>query len=171
MKTLFDNWSISDTGIITKPDLDRMLTRNTNIICVGDMQYWDEILLLRVSEIYSNTPFWIAIYNECKVSPSVLFLNKRDCLLICTDHRIEIIDLKKQKSIMYKEILGCFLFAKQISDRILIISEIGIYILNNRYQEILNQPTDLIERFNISNELLSYKTLSGTNELDITQYR
>lgn len=170
MNLLFGNWIIKIIGKASKSDLDRILIRNSVAIILGDESYWEEIFLLYVSSTDGTSQFWIAVYSESSTTPSVIYREGGDCIVIGYNHEIAVIDLNIPEIIIEKQLHGYFHYAKYIENMLIILSEVCILILNNEYQEIFNQPTDVIESFKFSDKLLEYKTHSGQQTFDTSKH-
>lgn len=168
MNLLFGDWIIKVIGKVSKSDLERMVTRNVPIIAVGEESYWEEISLLFVNSTNGDAKFWIAIYSENNINPYIVCHIDRDRLVIGFNQKLVIIDLNVHKILIEKELYGNFQFAKYVENMLFILSEIGIFILDNENHEIFNQPTDVIESFIFSGNLLIFKTHSGTHTIDIS---
>jgi len=145
-----------------------MVIRDIKIITVGEESYWEEISLLFVNSTNGDSNFWIAVYSENNINPNIVCHVNRDRLVIGFNQKLAIIDMNIPKILIEKELYGNFQFAKYTENMLLVLSEIGIFILDNENHEIFNQPTDVIESFMFSDNLLICKTHSGTHEVDIS---
>ena len=145
-----------------------MVIRDIKIITVGEESYWEEISLLFVNSTNGDSKFWIAVYSENNINPNIVCHVNRDRLVIGFNQKLAIIDMNIPKILIEKELYGNFQFAKYTENMLLVLSEISIFILDNENHEIFNQPTDVIESFMFSDNLLICKTHSGTHEVDIS---
>ena len=171
MNLLIGNWIIKLVGKISKNDIDRVISRNAAVIAVGEDSYWEEVFLLFVNSTNGVSQFCIVLYSETNVIPYIVCHDSKERLIIGYNHKLAVIDLISTKIIMEKELDGIFCYAKHIDDILIVLSEIGIFILDSEYRELLNQPTDIIESFEFSGNLLLCKTYSGTHTINISKYK
>lgn len=166
MNLLFGNWIIKMVGNISKSDLDRILIHNNIVISLGEDSYWENIFLLDIGSVNDNSRLLIPVFSESSIEPSIL-INNNNQLIVGFNKKISLIDLDMQQVIIEKELPHNFIFAKYIGDKLVVIFEIGIVILNSNYQEIFNRPTDVIEKFEFLGNQILYKTCLGTEEVNM----
>lgn len=165
MNLLFGNWILKMVGNISKSDLDRILTHNNIVISLGEDSYWENIFLLDIDSVNNSSRLLVSVFSGSSIEPSIMINYNQ--LIVGFNKKIALIDLDMQQVIIEKELPHNFIYAKYIGDKLVVIFEIGIVILNSKYQEIFNRPTDVIEKFEFLGNQILYKTCLGTEEVNI----
>lgn len=166
MNLLFNNWIIKMVGNISKSDLDRILTHDNIVLSLGEDSYWEKIFFLNIDSVIDNSRVLVPVFFGGSIEPSIM-INGNNQLLIGFNRKIVLIDLDMQQVIIEKELPHNFIYAKYVGDKLVVIFEIGIVIFNSKYQEIYNQPTDVIEKFEFLGNRIIYKTCLGTEEVNM----
>ena len=165
MNLLFGNCILKMVGNISKSELDRILIHNNIVISLGEDSYWENIFLLDIHSVNDNSRLLVPVFSESSIEPSIMINNNQ--LIVVFNKNIAFIDLDTQQVIIEKELPHNFIYAKYIGDKLVVIFEIGIVILNSKYQEIFNRPTDVIEKFEFLGNQILCKTCLGTEKVNI----
>jgi len=168
------NLNINDSivtvmGKISKSDLNRIAENKSQVvITLGEDSYWENIFLIQIYHINSDLLFWIAIFTETNIGPSII-PGINNCIVIGFNKKIVFINTNNAKIMSEKDLTGIFFYAKYFDNKLIIITETGILILNEDLNEIFSQFIDVVINFKFIKNLLICKTHSGLFELDLNK--
>jgi len=167
VNVIFDNWVIRLVGKVSKYDLKKIFENNETAILLGDDTYWTEAFLLCVKSFTNDVEFLVAVCSDIVLEPSIISHKKNDLLIIGFNNDIVAIDLNIAKVASSKQLGSPFYFAKFIENRIIVITEIGVFALTDELKEIFYQPTNLVESFRFMENELIIITESEARTIDI----
>jgi hypothetical protein len=168
MKYLVDDFIISSIGRISKYELVKLQSNIKNEIIYLDNRDvdYEEIYLVSVASINSSRIKYITIYKSLNSEIAIISCNNNH-IGFGFDHVFIIIDLRTNQTKLKKILSGLFILAKFSKSNLLILSELDITFIDNRFNEMLYQICDFINDYRLTDVFLEYSTDLGTNRINL----
>lgn len=172
MRICFNEKTIRSHYMCSKSDLLDTLNRKCKKrIVLSEPESYSKCYLLSIQDGCGCLTFGVGLLLICDVPFSILLLHETDCILIGYNQNLALVNCKSQKLIFDLKLDSFFCFAKIYPSKILVLSEMSMYLFSYT-GDLINVITfsDILEEYSFDADSFMYTAGSETRAISLREF-